>query len=279
MGKEIRIERAQLYEEVWSEPITKLAEKYFISDVGLLKICKKLNIPVPGRGYWSKKRPKQKSPLPALSGQASHFNHSIQQKEIVTQLDNDDEIRTHVKYEKSPENRIRVSNRLSSPHPLVAQTQEALRPPEDDHNSIPTGGKKKCLDIRVSHKNLSRALRIYDALLKALEQRGYVLSINGERNTTALIEGEQLKIILEEIFKQKERRLTPEERIKVLTGGWVSDRHIMAPTGEFRLRIDTWAEGMQKQWCDGKTQRLENCLNDFIVGMVKLAAKAKEGKA
>jgi hypothetical protein len=50
-----KYDRNKLYEEVWSEPMQKLAKKYNLSDVGLAKICKKLKIPLPGRGYWAKK--------------------------------------------------------------------------------------------------------------------------------------------------------------------------------------------------------------------------------
>ena len=53
-GDVTRIERKQLYEEVWSTPMVQLAKRYGISDVGLTKVCKKLGIPVPGRGYWQK---------------------------------------------------------------------------------------------------------------------------------------------------------------------------------------------------------------------------------
>jgi len=58
-----------VYEEVWATPMAKLAKKYGISDVGLAKVCRKLAIPVPGRGYWAKKevgQTVQKLPLPAL---------------------------------------------------------------------------------------------------------------------------------------------------------------------------------------------------------------------
>ena len=48
-------DRNKLYEEAWAEPMHKLAKKYNLSDVGLAKICKKLKIPLPGRGYWAKK--------------------------------------------------------------------------------------------------------------------------------------------------------------------------------------------------------------------------------
>jgi hypothetical protein len=50
-----RYNRERLYEEVWSEPVLAVAKKYGLSDVGLAKICKKLNIPRPGLGYWAKK--------------------------------------------------------------------------------------------------------------------------------------------------------------------------------------------------------------------------------
>ena len=49
--------------------MAKLAQKYGISDVGLAKVCLKLAIPVPGRGYWAKKDAGQaveKIPLPTL---------------------------------------------------------------------------------------------------------------------------------------------------------------------------------------------------------------------
>jgi hypothetical protein len=60
-----RYNREELYEKAWSQPMQKLAKGYGVSDVGLAKVCKKLYIPVPGRGYWAKKaarRPVAKRP-------------------------------------------------------------------------------------------------------------------------------------------------------------------------------------------------------------------------
>jgi len=48
--------RMKLYEEVWSEPVTTVAERYGVSDNGLRKRCKALNIPLPPVGYWAKVR-------------------------------------------------------------------------------------------------------------------------------------------------------------------------------------------------------------------------------
>lgn len=62
-------DRRELYEKVWQFPLRKLAAEYGISDVGLAKVCRKLEIPLPGLGHWTKiacghsiPRP----PLPAL---------------------------------------------------------------------------------------------------------------------------------------------------------------------------------------------------------------------
>ena len=43
--KKITYTREELYEQVWSEAMIRLAPKYGLSDNGLRKICKKLNIP------------------------------------------------------------------------------------------------------------------------------------------------------------------------------------------------------------------------------------------
>ena len=48
------VTREQLYEQVWSVPMWTLCEKYGLSDNGLRKICRRLNVPVPTRGYWAK---------------------------------------------------------------------------------------------------------------------------------------------------------------------------------------------------------------------------------
>jgi hypothetical protein len=48
-------DREQLYFEIWETPLIKLAVKHGISAVALGKVCRNLQIPLPGRGYWTKK--------------------------------------------------------------------------------------------------------------------------------------------------------------------------------------------------------------------------------
>lgn len=64
-----RYNREEIYTEIWSEPIQHVAKRYNISDVGLAKVCRRLNIPRPGRGYWAMKaagKPPKRPKLPAI---------------------------------------------------------------------------------------------------------------------------------------------------------------------------------------------------------------------
>lgn len=47
--------RETLYNEVWAEPVTAVAKRYGVSDAALHKVCRKLNVPLPPRGYWARK--------------------------------------------------------------------------------------------------------------------------------------------------------------------------------------------------------------------------------
>ena len=53
MGK-VEVTRQELYNLVWSKPMSKLALEYNLSDNGLRKICKKHEIPLPLLGHWQK---------------------------------------------------------------------------------------------------------------------------------------------------------------------------------------------------------------------------------
>ena len=49
------ITREQLYNDVWDKPAVTLAKEYGISGSIIARICTKLNVPRPPRGYWAQK--------------------------------------------------------------------------------------------------------------------------------------------------------------------------------------------------------------------------------
>ncbi len=65
------ITRDELYDEVWAEPMTKVAARHGVSANYLARVCEHLNVPYPHRGYWAKKqvgkapaRPRLPAPRP-----------------------------------------------------------------------------------------------------------------------------------------------------------------------------------------------------------------------
>src|ERR1043165_7270457 len=50
-----RVTRSELYALVWQRPLSRLAEEFGITRNGLAKICERLDVPCPPRGYWAKK--------------------------------------------------------------------------------------------------------------------------------------------------------------------------------------------------------------------------------
>jgi hypothetical protein len=47
----VELTRRQLYDLVWSKPMRDAAATIPMSDVGLKKVCRKNQIPVPPQGY------------------------------------------------------------------------------------------------------------------------------------------------------------------------------------------------------------------------------------
>jgi hypothetical protein len=65
--EKISLTRQELYERVWTTPMQKLAMQFGLSDVGLAKLCRRHEIPLPGRDYWAQvqfgQKPPRASPL------------------------------------------------------------------------------------------------------------------------------------------------------------------------------------------------------------------------
>lgn len=71
----IALSRKELYRRVWSEPLSAVAKDVGLSGNALAKICNRLLVPYPTRGYWVKVTSGQKplrEPLPPAPEKASN---------------------------------------------------------------------------------------------------------------------------------------------------------------------------------------------------------------
>lgn len=61
----IVLTRRDIYQDIWDRPIYEVAKEYGISDVGLAKVCRRLDIPTPPQWHWAADE-KNRSDPPAL---------------------------------------------------------------------------------------------------------------------------------------------------------------------------------------------------------------------
>jgi len=263
--------RQELYDRVWQTPMVKTAAEYGISGRGLAKLCERYEIPVPGRGHWALTRAgyvMERDPLPAdppPEMQVSITGDPEREKE------EHPDVAAQIAYEA--EHQIVVPDHLNRPHRLVTRTRESLRPSRPDAiRTPPTPGGT--LGIHVSRQQLPRALRIFDALLKACEERGFSILAGQEPYSGVKIKvrGEELSVSITEPNRRTDHVLSAREQEEQRKGhGWSIPRYDYTPKGLLLFTIDGWGEGVQHRWSDRKNRPLEDCLNDIIVGMLRIA--------
>jgi len=265
----VTYDRERLYQEVWTEPIFQLAKKYGLSDVGLAKICKKLKIPRPERGYWAKlqagKRvdgPPKLSPLPGA--QSLTLRRWVKPAEDPLDQETENLVEVLIGAEKKPENFIRVGKRLSSPHPLVQRAEAILTGKQtyrwDDER------RYNHLAVDVSKACLPRGLRLMDALLKALEKREFPVAVQRQERsdkfqTLVRIFGQGVSIRLREMYNQVEVTDSTYKRIDLVRNG------------KLELQVNDY--GIPRRCRRDGQKPLEEQLNSFVVGLIQDAAEKK----
>jgi predicted nucleic acid-binding protein len=263
------VTREELYKLVWSKPLVILAQEFGISDVGLAKICKRLNVPRPYRGYWALVAAGRKMSIPSLPPAKKDIPvKAFISPYVKPQPTIEDRARAAlIETESLSANRIIVAETLHGAHPLIRETRKLLeRGFVDVYGRLFASWREKpkdgCLDLRVTKKSLYRALRIMDALVKAIEARGGEIETK-DRQTLCVMNQAEVRFNLWEKVTRSERELTKEERGE----SYVRDRWIYTPTGEITFKIEEWNVG-KKSWKDKKQKPLEDQLNDIMVGLI-----------
>lgn len=272
--KTIEWDRERLYDEIWQRPTRVVAAEYGLSDVGLAKICKKLKIPRPGLGYWRRKETGKalppRPPLPALKAAIRLVSHIDTERKTVDE---------GLESEPGPPIVVTVGGFLTDPHPFVAEAKRGLAGAQPDqylrvHSSI--------LNLYVTRASLERSFLIMDAILKAAEEYGMKPKLIKQDYRTEFVvsvDGEQITFKLKEVVRGKQRELTKaEQQYKSVHGRlpWDAPHPVVYhSTGILTLEIEGFY-GAQHQWKDGKRQRIEECLGEFIHGLRRAAENAKE---
>jgi hypothetical protein len=273
-----RADREKLYQEVWSTPMLQLAKQYGCSDRGLAKLCERMNIPVPPRGYWARKEAGQKvaqPPLPPLSEGQDNFAvyHAI------TLEPSSPKDQSLEEFEHRLENRIAVATEGAQLHPLAAGINQALEKAKEDPSGILTSEAEWCYVIRVSKGTRERAIRILDALFRAFEARGHTMAYDKEKKYAFVqIGAVRETFTLEELLDRKERALTKAQEKDKIKNPWMYSypEYDKVPSGRLRLKASGGWGIDRTSWTDGTRQRVEECLNRFMAVMAKAAVRDLE---
>jgi len=189
-----------------------------------------------------------------------------------------DETSLLIEAEKVEGAKIDVPDQLTDPHPHVAKAAKSLRGGRTDAQGTVTPRIRSRLDIRVSKASVDRALRIMDALCKALERRGHAVEVDdeGKYTTSAIVLEERVFFYLEEITTRVDHKPTLAEQVEGKRWRWHTPRYDFLSSGKLRLRlVDSDYLSVRTAWADGSRQRIEDCLNGFITGLLKAAEAIK----
>ncbi|GAA4756142.1 hypothetical protein [Flavisolibacter ginsenosidimutans] len=262
----IVLSRKELYELVWQESMLSLSKRYNISDVGLRKMCIRMEIPVPPAGYWTKVQFGKKVKKTALS--ANYKGEETAKLRLRDENNpaadrNSPSLRTLKiqEVERDGSLSLQIPEKLLKPDPLIAQTKIILsKQKPDGYNYIGiVSSSYDGLDIRVAKTNVDRALLFFDTLIKAFKARGHTVEIRN-RKTLVIVSGHDFELFL----REKMRKETVQERT------WT--RQIFHPKGILALQVGGW---YGREYKDGSI-RLEEQLAKIIAGLELSAAQRTE---
>lgn len=273
MARQIKLTREELYRKIWEKPTVKVAAEFGISDVGLAKICRKMDVPKPPLGYWRRIETGAKiqpTSLPKATNETKEFVHLY-----VPAEDGSDkvspEIQAMIDREELLENQIVIADDLDDSHPLIQKTKQFYDKADADSQELISPPREKgYLNVSVSPVQAHRALLIMDAILKASEKRGYNVTVSsghqGEE-TRIVKEGEEVRVSLYEHIRKVKQELTPEEKKKPPYLLSIPDKY--QSDGKLTVKINVRWSSYQK-WSDRKNEPLENRLNDIVAAIVAL---------
>jgi len=231
----IIFKREELYERIWAMPIVRLSKEYGISDVALAKICKKLIIPRPPRGYWAKiefKKNVHRPPLPNISADTpSEYVHIV-----YPMHEYDVRVDPAIQESLFVKRNIVVPSILDNPHHLVKAAKSILERNKPSENGLLYEHRRPCLDIKVTPACLDRALRIMDAVIQGFEAESIVVSVESglKDSTTASIKGEKISFSIVEDYRRIDHIPTKEDKVR---SSWEIKRYDYHPTGKLSLNI------------------------------------------
>ena len=232
--EDITLSREELYDLFWSKPLGRVSGELQFSVPVLRQFCREQKIPLPWEGYWSTQKsnyPKTRTELP---------ENDVQQKIALPEMLYAAE--AALRFPGETENTFRIPVKLTDPDPLIVIAARTLQERDQIYGMDGMYGTLQGqLSLRVSKKNMDRALRIMDTLVKCWRRRGYEISFT-DKETKVHVRKVDLRVSL-------------RETVKILPEANRSDFKRYESTGALAFKVDGW---LGREWKDSKAPLEDN---------------------
>lgn len=269
-----RFTREELYQLVWSEPMTQLAKRFGLSDVGLAKACRRAAIPVPERGYWAKRqagKPTVRQPLPPRGpgvhddvefGGGNSWSYGTMAdelvgKEIPPPPSFPEDIGDVTGRMRKMVGKVTVPKTLTKPHPAIARLleEDQRRREKQASSPYPLSWDNPLFDSVLER----RRLRIINAVFLAMARCGMKPSVRGReaRELGVQVGDTYVSFTLDRMVKNSRSARTGSTKDK--------------PSAErlrFQIKSWPWAEETRTSWEDSEETTIERHVEDIVVGLI-----------
>ena len=296
---ETPLTREALYALVWSEPMLRVAARFDVSSSYMARVCTRMNVPRPERGYWAKHaagKPPAQLPLPeAQPGDELAWSRESDNVSMPSPLP---------KPPSEVKHTARTPPLRATAHPLVNGAKALFEAGRLSYSGDYLKPAKKLLvDLAVTKGGLDKALSFASALFLELEESGHrvVIAPNGEylnreavdereapdkgyihnnlwspgRITVVYVGTVAIGLTIIEMSEELEALYTngayvpikdyvpPKRSRHAFDRGWTTTHHF--PTGRLCLQAYSPYHGAnwKKQWRETKTHRLDDQIKNI----------------
>lgn len=265
------ISRKELYDLVWSEPLSILAKRFEISDVRLGKICIEANIPKPGVGYWAKRQAGKASVKPALPdrklGQAEYlvfreyqdWGTKAEEERLLSEPappkpEFSEDINQIARHAQELTKNISIRKTISNPHPAIAKllAKDNERKEKQLSNTFGHFLNPPLYDSQLGR----RRLRILNSLFMGFDNCGCKTSaFRSEAKELNVRIGDQSISFELNVEEKKHERAhlrtsTEEEKLSIKISWWNAPSDLIL------------------QWQDSSDLSLEEQIKDILTGFL-----------
>jgi hypothetical protein len=257
------ITRAELYELVWSQPMTEVAKQLGTSAPEITRLCDQVfRIPRPQRGHWQRSASGKMTPKPDLPPAEKNTPDTVKIQFYQTDISTGELLRQALVAGGRDIPVAPVDRTFSHPHSQIAAAR---------------AGRGGASDLSPTDV---RCYAVADAFIKTMEMRGHRLEdkADGPGGCSFWVFGQEVGYRFHELTRTRHEPLSATERNLPLNRQYgITHTEVVVPTGQLRFEAQGRNIRLFKR-DEGPGKLFDAHLAMLVLSMEVVAQKAKEVK-